>query len=63
MKLIVEGMHCENCVRRIEKAFKKARLPAKVSLKDKTVEIPSDVERAKALLEELGFGVEEQKQQ
>ena len=35
----VEGMHCEKCVERIEKAMNEAGLDYKVSLADKTVEI------------------------
>jgi copper chaperone len=56
--LKVEGMHCENCVKRIEKALKAEGLKYKLSLADKTVTIDGCehcVKTALATLDDLGF--------
>lgn len=54
----VEGMHCEKCVERIEKAMNEAGLDYKVSLAEKTVEIDGCehcVKTAMEILDDLGF--------
>lgn len=54
----VEGMHCEKCVERIEKAMNEAGLDYEVSLADKTVEINGCehcVKTAMEILDDLGF--------
>lgn len=54
----VEGMHCEKCVERIEKAMNEAGLDYKVSLAEKTVEIDGCehcVKIAMEILDDLGF--------
>ncbi len=56
MLIKVEEMHCEKCVARIEKALAEDKIPCKVSLAEKTVEVPDDLEKkARELLEDLGF--------
>lgn len=54
----VEGMHCEKCVERIEKAMNEAGLDYKVSLTDKNVQIDGCehcVKTAMEILDDLGF--------
>lgn len=54
----VEGMHCEKCVERIEKAMNEAGLDYKVSLTDKNVQIDGCehcVKTAVEILDDLGF--------
>lgn len=56
--LKVEGMRCENCVKRITKALKDEELNFKVDLSQKTVEIDGDaaaVDKAVAVLDDIGF--------
>ena len=59
MKVLkVDGMHCNMCVARIDKALKAAGLNFSVSLADKTVTIDgsdADVQKAIAELDDLGF--------
>ena len=55
----VEGMHCEHCVARIEKALGDAGLKFSVSLAEKSVTIDGDknaVSLAVSEIEDLGFG-------
>lgn len=54
----VEGMHCEKCVERIEKAMNEAGLDYKASLADKNVRIDGCehcVKTAMEILDDLGF--------
>ena len=56
--LKAEDMHCENCVKRITKAFEGEGLDFSVSLEDKTVTVngtADDVKKAVELLDDLGF--------
>lgn len=56
--LKVEGMHCEHCVARIEKALTAEGLKFTVSLADKTVTIDGCdgcVKKAVETLDDLGF--------
>lgn len=61
-KIIVEGMHCEKCVERIEKALNETGIKFSVSLADKTVTVDG-CEHCKntaiSELEDLGFEVVE----
>lgn len=53
-----EDMHCGNCVARIEKALGEAKLDFTVNLETKTVTVQGSdesVEKAKELMEDLGF--------
>lgn len=59
--LNIEGMRCEGCVARIEKALGAAGITHKVDLNTKTVEVEGgDAVIAKTMeeIEDLGFGVE-----
>lgn len=62
MKVIkVNGMHCENCVKRISEALEEKGLKFTVSLKDGTVSIDgceNCVKTAKEAIYDLGFDVE-----
>ncbi|MFV0363858.1 MAG: heavy-metal-associated domain-containing protein [Suipraeoptans sp.] len=54
----VEGMHCENCVKRISELFNEENLKYKVSLEEKTVSVDGDdkeVKKALEALDDLGF--------
>ncbi|MDO4567073.1 MAG: heavy metal-associated domain-containing protein [Oscillospiraceae bacterium] len=56
--LKVEGMHCEKCVERINKALSAAELDFSVSLEDKTVTVNGCehcVAAAVEALDDLGF--------
>ena len=55
-------MHCEKCVERITNAMAKAELDTTVNLEDKTVTgtgCQNCVEKAKEILDDLGFEVTE----
>ena len=57
-KIKVEGMHCEKCVERIEKALKETGISFSVSLADKTVTVDGCehcLNTAIQELEDLGF--------
>lgn len=57
-KISVPDMHCENCVKRIDKALTQAELKFSVSLADKTVTIDGCehcLNTALAEIEDLGF--------
>lgn len=57
-KLKVEGMHCNKCVERINKALDSVNITHTVSLEEKTVTIDgcdSCVKTAVSELEDLGF--------
>ena len=59
--LNIEGMRCEGCVARIEKALGEAGINHTVSLEAKTVTVEGDdivVAKAMEEIEDLGFGVE-----
>jgi copper chaperone len=55
--LKVDGMHCNMCVARINKALDAAKIAHEVKLEDKTVTIANDGEREKAVqaLDDIGF--------
>ena len=56
--LKVEGIHCNMCVSRINKALTAAGLDFSVSLEDKTVTVngtEDDVKKAVEELDDLGF--------
>ena len=57
MELKVDGMHCQMCVNRINKALDGANIAHEVSLEKKTVTIANDGDRAKAVqaLDDIGF--------
>ncbi len=57
MKIAVEGMHCGNCVARIEKLFAEDNIVGSVSLDEKMVTLDDDAQLEAALeaLEDLGF--------
>ncbi|MGN1083516.1 MAG: heavy metal-associated domain-containing protein [Lachnospiraceae bacterium] len=57
--LNIEGMHCEGCVARIEKALSAAGITHSVDLTAKTVTVEGDegvVAKAIEEMEDLGFG-------
>ncbi len=57
-KISVSDMHCENCVKRIDKALTQAELKFSVSLEEKTVTIDGCehcLNIALAEIEDLGF--------
>lgn len=59
--LNIEGMRCDACVARIEKALGAAGITHKVDLNTKTVEVEGDaavIAKAMEEIEDLGFGVE-----
>ena len=51
--LKVEGMHCNMCVARIDKALTAAGLTFKVCLDDKTVTVEGGDEAVKTAIDEL----------
>ncbi|MGF7009504.1 copper chaperone CopZ [Lachnospiraceae bacterium PF1-22] len=57
VKIAVEGMHCGNCVARIEKLFAEENIAGNVSLDEKLVTLneESQVTAAIDALEDLGF--------
>lgn len=61
MKILkVPDMHCEMCVKRIDKALTSAKIAHKISLADKTVSV--DEEKTSAaieILDDLGFSAGE----
>ncbi|MDL2249423.1 heavy-metal-associated domain-containing protein [Lachnospiraceae bacterium OttesenSCG-928-J05] len=58
VKIAVEGMHCGNCVARIEKLFAEENIIGSVSLDEEQVTLNEESQVAAALeaLEDLGFG-------
>jgi len=59
--LNIDGMRCDGCVARIEKALTEAGITHTVSLEAKTVTVEGDdavVAKAMEEIEDLGFGVE-----
>ncbi|MBP3436760.1 MAG: heavy-metal-associated domain-containing protein [Clostridia bacterium] len=54
---MVEGMHSDLCVKRIEEAFEAEKMHAFINLKEKTVAVESqaDAPAVMELLEDLGF--------
>lgn len=61
MKILkVPGMMCQMCVNRINKGFSEASIEVQVDLASKTVKVSADsVEKAKDILDDLGFDAEE----
>lgn len=58
--LKVPGMMCQMCVNRINKGFSEASIEVEVDLASKTVKVCADsVEKAKDILDDLGFDAEE----
>lgn len=58
MKILVEDMHCEHCVKRINNALENAGLKFTVSLEEKTVTIDgceNCLKTAISEIEDLGF--------
>ena len=58
MKILVEDMHCEHCVKRINNALENAGIKFTVSLEEKTVTIDGCekcLKTAIAEIEDLGF--------
>lgn len=57
MELKVDGMHCQMCVNRINKALDAANIAHEVSLEKKTVTITNDGDKEKAVqsLDDIGF--------
>lgn len=57
MELKVDGMHCQMCVNRINKALDAANIAHEVSLEKKTVTITNDSDKEKAVqaLDDIGF--------
>lgn len=58
MKILVEDMHCEHCVKRINNALENAGLKFTVSLEEKTVTIDgceNCLKTAVSEIEDLGF--------
>lgn len=55
--LKVEGMHCQMCVNRINKALDNAGIGHSVSLDDKTVTVTDDSKKEQAVkaLDDIGF--------
>lgn len=62
MKIIkVEGMHCQNCVKRITDALNEKGIKNEVSLENGTVSIDgceNCLKTAKEIIYDLGFDVE-----
>ena len=62
MKVIkVEGMHCENCVKRISDALQDKGLKFEISLENGTVSIDgceNCLKTAKEIIYDLGFDVD-----
>ncbi len=61
-KIKVEDMHCENCVKRIEKVLSETGIKFEVSLQNKTVEVDGCehcLKTAITELEDLGFTPEQ----
>lgn len=59
--LNIDGMRCNGCVARIEKALTEAGIAHEVNLEAKTVTVEGDeaiVVRAMEEIEDLGFGAE-----
>lgn len=59
MKIYVENMHCQNCVKRIYEMFEKEGIPCEIHLADHIVSV-EDEDRTEALelLDDLGFDAE-----
>lgn len=63
MKIGIEGMSCEHCAARVEKALKELEgvKKVKVNLKKKNAELQSDTdlssEKVKAAVEDAGYQV------
>ena len=57
VKIAVEGMHCGNCVARIEKLFAEENIAGNVSLDEKLITLNEESRVAAALeaLDDLGF--------
>ena len=58
MKILVEDMHCEHCVKRINNALENASIKFTVSLEEKTVTIDgceNCLKTAISEIEDLGF--------
>ena len=57
MELKVDGMHCQMCVNRINKALDNAKVEHEVSLENKTVTLKNDGDKEKAVkaLDDIGF--------
>ena len=56
MKVEVPDMMCQNCVKRIGDAMAKSNIPVEIFLETKTIEVEeADLEKAKEILEDLGF--------
>lgn len=51
--LKVEGMHCNSCVERINKALDEVKIKHQVSLENKTVSVEGDEKTIKMAVEEL----------
>ena len=57
--LKVPDMHCEKCVARISDLFNEESIKFEISLANQTVSVEEkDVEKAKDLLDDLGFSAE-----
>ncbi len=57
-EIIVEGMHCPMCVKRISEALENSGIKAEVNLETKTVSVAdADAEKAKQEIEDIGFEV------
>ena len=60
-KIVVEGMRCEGCVRRIAGALKELGVQAEISLKEGTVTVETEnagiLAQIKEEIEDLGFEV------
>ncbi len=64
-KIDIEGMHCDNCVKRVEAALGQIEgvKSVSVSLKDNSAQVGGDAkaEELCEAIEELGFDVKEMK--
>lgn len=59
MKIYVENMHCQNCVKRIHDMFEKEGIPCEISLEERIVSVElEDRSEAMELLDDLGFDAE-----
>lgn len=55
-KLIVDGMHCQKCVKRIDEALNREGIEHSIDLENKVLNVEdSKVETAMEVLDDLGF--------
>ena len=58
--IIVEGIKCQHCVKRITETLKTHNVKTKISLEEKLVQVTFDskkisIDKIKTVIEELGF--------